>query len=95
MRGQVPERVKILRAKRLMRAQARISRELNNKMIGTTLDVMIEQVKNDGYLGRSFMDAPAIDGTVLVSSPHSIKPGEIVRARVTSAATHDLYGFVT
>jgi ribosomal protein S12 methylthiotransferase len=95
MRGQVAAKIKQERLHRLMRVQARISRELNQKMIGQLIEVLIEKRTAAGYVGRSPMDAPEIDGSVLVRSPHSLKPGEIVKARITRAGTYDLFGFVT
>jgi ribosomal protein S12 methylthiotransferase len=92
MRGQVSEKIKRERFHRVMRAQARISRELNKQLIDKTLDIIIERTLNCGYLGRSYMDAPEIDGSVLVKSNKSLKPGKIVKARITGAKTYDLVG---
>jgi len=93
MRGQVfPKRLE-----KVMRVQARISRELNRKMIGKTLEILMESPN----FGRSYMDAPEIDGTVFVKSNQGnnrcqpLKPGEIVKVRITQARTHDLIGFRT
>jgi len=95
MRGQVPESVKIKRVNELMRAQARVTRELNNKMIGRNLEVLIERASRGGFSGRSYMDAPDIDGSVSVNSKKYLSPGELVRVRVATARTYDLIGFVT
>jgi ribosomal protein S12 methylthiotransferase len=95
MRGQVPDRIKQERVQQLMRAQARISRDLNQKMIGQLIEVLIEKRTAAGYVGRSPMDAPEIDGSVLVRSAKSLKPGEIVNVRVTGARTYDLFGCLT
>jgi ribosomal protein S12 methylthiotransferase len=93
MRGQVSEKTKSSRFHRLMRAQARISRELNKKLIGRTLNILIERIARGGYVGRSPMDAPDIDGSVFVRSSRSLKPGEIVRVRIAGAKTYDLVGY--
>jgi ribosomal protein S12 methylthiotransferase len=92
MRGQVSGRKKTERFHRLMRAQARISKEKNKKMIGKRLDTIIERRVRRGYIGRSGMDAPEIDGSVLVRSQKCLKPGEIVKVRITGAGTYDLVG---
>jgi len=92
MRGQVPKSKKIKRFHRLMRVQARVARELNEKMVGKTLDIMMERKVRGGFVGRSPMDAPDIDGTVFVRTSQSFKPGEIIRARITGARTYDLIG---
>jgi len=94
MRGQVPAEVKRERLKRLMQAQACVARELNQKMIGRTLEVIIEKVKKEGSIGRSCFDAPEIDGLVFI--PHkSLTPGEMVKVRITGAGTYDLTGVLT
>jgi len=94
MRGQVSEKVKTERLRKLMRVQARISRELNNKLIGKTLDIIIERAIHGGFLGRSYMDAPDIDGSVSVKAK-STKPGEIIKAHITGGKTYDLIGCKT
>jgi ribosomal protein S12 methylthiotransferase len=95
MGEQVSEKVKIERFQRLMRRQARISREKGNKMIGRTLDIIIEKAARGGFVGRSYMDAPEIDGSVLAKTNKSLKPGGIVAVRITGARTYDLIGCLT
>lgn len=92
MRGQVSESKKNQRLKRLMRLQARISKENNNKMVGKTLNILIERRVQNGFVGRSPLDAPEIDGSVFVSTRKSLKPGDIARVRITDARTYDLIG---
>ncbi|KPJ66124.1 hypothetical protein AMJ44_08915 [candidate division WOR-1 bacterium DG_54_3] len=92
MRGQVSGPKKTERFHKLMRVQARISKEYNKKMVGKTLDIMIESRTRGGFLGRSPMDAPDIDGSVFVQSRKSLKPGEIAKVRITGAKTYDLIG---
>ena len=93
MRGQVSEKKKIERFHKLMRLQARISKENNKKMVGNILNVMIERKVRGGFVGRSPLDAPDIDGSVLVRSKRSLKPGEIVSVRIIGARTYDLIGY--
>ena len=78
--------------KKLMRLQTRISQELNNTLIGKTFDTLIEGASPKGYLGRTFRDAPDIDGQMLVDNSKTLKPGEIVKVRITGAKTYDLIG---
>jgi ribosomal protein S12 methylthiotransferase len=80
MRGQVPNKVKIERFQKLMRVQARVSKM---NMVGKVMEVLIERGFPGRFVGRSYMDAPEIDGSVIVRSRKSIQPGEIVRVRVT------------
>jgi len=95
MRGQLPERIKKRRLDRLMRAQALIAQRLGHKMIGRTIEILVEKAVRGGFTGRSSMDAPEIDGSVIVSARRSKTPGEFVQVRVTSARTYDLLGRMT
>jgi ribosomal protein S12 methylthiotransferase len=95
MKGQVPEKIKVKRAKMIMRAQARISRELNKNLIGQIVEIIVEGAVRGGFVGRGYMDAPEIDGQVFLKPAKSITPGKIVRARITGAGTYDLLGRVT
>lgn len=92
MRGQVSGHRKIERFRKLMRVQARISKKRNKKMVGNTLNIMIERRVRGGFVGRSPMDAPDIDGSVFVKTSKSLKPGQIARIRITGAKTYDLIG---
>jgi ribosomal protein S12 methylthiotransferase len=86
----IPDDVKEERRGRLMEAQQRISLEKNQGFVGHTLDVLIEG-RGDGIsLGRSYRDAPEIDGLVLVEG--SLPVGEIVPIRITGALSYDLTG---
>jgi ribosomal protein S12 methylthiotransferase len=90
--GQVPEEVKDERWKRFMELQAQISDKRSRGMIGRTLDVIIDEVDDEGAVGRSKADAPEIDGTVFIDNGQQLKPGDIVRARITDADEYDLWG---
>ncbi len=95
MRGQVSEKNKKYRLNKLMRTQSCISRELNKKMVGKNLSIIIERSAKGGFSGRSYMDAPDIDGSVFISTSKSLTPGEIVSAKIISARTYDLNGCLT
>jgi ribosomal protein S12 methylthiotransferase len=90
--GQVPEEVKDERWKRFMALQAQISDKRSRGMVGRTLDVIIDEVDDEGAVGRSKADAPEIDGTVFIDNGQQLKPGDIVRARITDADEYDLWG---
>jgi len=94
MRGQVSAKIKAERLSRLMRVQSRVSRELNRKMIGQIFETMIEGAKGDRFYGRAYFDAPGIDGKVIMKSTQTLKPGKIVKVRITGANTYDLFGLV-
>ena len=89
MRGQAPVSARL---DQLMKAQAKISQGLNKKLVGTTLNLIIERIVKNGVVGRSIMDAPGIDQTVFVKTSKPVKPGEIVLAKITKAKTYDLIG---
>lgn len=89
MAGQVPSRVKRERYDRLMRRQQSISLAINRAWIGRNLDMLVEERKGDWLIGRSFRDAPEIDGLVYASG--DAEPGRIVSVEVTDAAEYDLY----
>ncbi|NQT29398.1 MAG: MiaB/RimO family radical SAM methylthiotransferase [Candidatus Saganbacteria bacterium] len=95
LRGQVSAKKKEERFHKVMRAQARISRELNTKLIGKTLSVIVERNINGMVVGRSQMDAPDIDGSVFVKSSKSLIPGKVVGVHITGAKTYDLIGCLT
>ena len=86
----VPETVKDERYARLMELQQSISLQVNQSYVGRTLDVLIEGRDNGISLGRSYRDAPEIDGMVLVEGDARV--GEIVPVRITGAMAYDLTG---
>ena len=75
-----------------MAAQQDVSAALTAARVGTTIDVIIDEVDEDGAVGRSKWDAPEIDGSVFLNGATSVKSGDIVPARVTNADEYDLWG---
>ncbi len=92
--GAVPEEVKEERWHRFMAAQQDVSREILASRVGTTIDVIIDEVDEDGALGRSKWDAPEIDGSVFLNGEQNVKPGDIVKAHVDTADDYDLWASV-
>ena len=90
----VPEDVKEDRWHRFMAAQQKVSRALLAAKVGRTIDVIIDEVREDGAVGRSQWDAPEIDGSVFLARGPDLKPGDIVKARVTHADAYDLWASV-
>jgi len=90
--GAVPEEVKEERYARLMEKTAAISAAKLQAKIGRTLDVIIDAVGGDGATGRSYADAPEIDGEVQLRDAGHLKAGEIVPVLIEDADEHDLYG---
>jgi ribosomal protein S12 methylthiotransferase len=92
--GQVPQRVKAQRQKKLLAIQRRISREHQQALVGRTLDVLLEGVSDETDLlleGRWMGQAPEIDGKVYVNRGVA-RAGEIVRVEIEQAGDYDLVG---
>jgi ribosomal protein S12 methylthiotransferase len=87
----VPAAVKQERFERLMELQQGISMQINQSYVGKTLDVLIEGFDNGISVGRSYRDAPEIDGLVFIEGKLEI--GQIVPVRITGAMVYDLTGF--
>jgi ribosomal protein S12 methylthiotransferase len=94
MPDQVPEDVKQERFERVMALSARISAEKLAAKVGKTIDVLIDAVdpQSGGATGRSKADAPEIDGEVHLRDAGSLKPGDILSAKIEDADEHDLFG---
>lgn len=84
--------IKQERLERLMLLQEGISLNINQTFIGKTLPVLIEGLQGDISIGRSYRDAPEIDGLVLVEGQAPL--GKIVNVQITGALTHDLTGIL-
>ena len=88
----IPADVKQARAARVMQLQESISLARNQALVGKTLPVLVEEIRNGVAVGRSYRDAPEIDGFVYAEG--NAKPGEIVPVMVSGAMVHDLMGSV-
>ncbi len=86
----VPAEVKQARYEQVMELQQNISLQVNQTFVGKTLDVLVESFNNGIFIGRSYRDAPEIDGMVLIEDKTRI--GEIVPVRITGAMAYDLTG---
>jgi ribosomal protein S12 methylthiotransferase len=92
----VPEGIKEERYARLMELTARISAEKLAAKVGRTLDVIIDEVDEDGgATGRSQADAPEIDGSVFLRDAGGLTQGDIVPVLIEDADEHDLFGVPT
>ncbi|MFQ8689943.1 MAG: 30S ribosomal protein S12 methylthiotransferase RimO [Blautia sp.] len=94
MENQIPEEVKEERQAQLMELQQEISLERGNERIGQELLVMIEGKVADenAYIGRTYGDAPNVDGYIFVQSSEFLMSGVFVKVRVTGALEYDLIG---
>lgn len=93
---QIPEEVKEERRADVMELQQEIAFEHCENMVGKVLDVMIEgKVANEpAYVGRTYMDAPNVDGLIFVNADEMLMSGDFVRVKVTGANEYDLIGEV-
>ncbi len=89
--GAMPEEVKEERWHRFMAAQREVSREVMATRVGRTIEVIVDEVDEDGAVGRSVWDAPEIDGSVYLDGPNGVRAGDVVQARVTRADEYDLW----
>ncbi|MBU1437963.1 MAG: 30S ribosomal protein S12 methylthiotransferase RimO, partial [Gammaproteobacteria bacterium] len=87
----VPEEVKETRYHRFMETQQRISAARLQAKIGRTIQVLIDEVDDEGAVGRSFADAPEIDGAVYLNGLMDVKPGDVISAVVDAADEYDLW----
>jgi ribosomal protein S12 methylthiotransferase len=91
----VPEELKRERQSRLMEIQKEISAQKNLELIGKELKVLVESREGDFYIGRSYRDAPEVDGEVLINiNDTNINPGNFYSVEVYDADEYDLFGKV-
>jgi ribosomal protein S12 methylthiotransferase len=92
--GQVPQEVKEERYARLMQHQQAISTALLSERVGKTVEVIVDEIDDDGAIARSAWDAPEIDGNVFVNGETGLSVGELVRVTVEASDDYDLWGSV-
>ena len=94
MADQVPEEVKEERFHRFMQLQQEISAERLKQKIGQTLDVIVDEIDDEGIIGRTKADAPEVDGLVYIEnlSGMPVKVGEFIKVTITHSDEYDLWG---
>ncbi len=99
MRPQVPEETKRRRLNRLMELQKGISEEINRQWLGRQVEVLVDEAAERSrltthdsrlYLGRTYADAPEVDGQVFVRSSRPLAPGDLLQAKVVDTYEYDL-----
>ena len=88
----IPDDIKQERYDRFMQLQQEISTERLKSRIGKTLDILIDEVDDEGAIGRSHADAPEIDGCVYLNGEQNVKPGDLVKVRIEHSDEYDLWG---
>ena len=91
---QIPQELKEKRRDEIMELQQEIAFEKSEAMVGRVLTVLIEGkvVDEPAYVGRTYMDAPGVDGLIFVNTGEELMSGDFVRVKVTGAADYDLIG---
>ena len=94
MTEQIPEEVKEDRQAELMELQQEIAFDLAEDMVGREVLVMIEGKVADenAYVGRTYKDAPNVDGLIFINTDEELMSGDFARVRVTGALEYDLIG---
>ncbi len=90
--GAVPEEVKEERLARFMAKQEAISAQKLQQKIGKRVQVLIDEIAEEGAVGRTQADAPEIDGLIFLDGATHLEPGQFVEAIVEDADAHDLWG---
>ena len=94
MEDQIDEQVKQDRMDIIMKMQMQINAENNEKKVGSTVRVLVEDFDpvSEAHFGRSVADAPDIDGKVYFKADHRIAPGSMVDVKVRDVVDYDLFG---
>ena len=89
----VDESIKEERYHRFMKTQAKISAQRLQSKIGKTMEVLIDEIRDEDIVARSSADAPEIDGLVFIRKSENItfKPGQLIQVKITDADEYDLY----
>jgi len=88
---QIPEDIKEDRLARFMKLQAEISANKLAKKINQTMQVMVDEIDDEGIIARSTADAPEVDGMVFVDSDNNYEPGTLINVKITDSNEHDLF----
>lgn len=87
----VPEAIQEERFQRFMELQQQVSIRKLARRVGKEMTVLIDEVDEEGATGRSFADAPEIDGLVYLNGETGLKPGDLVKVRIDEADEYDLW----
>jgi len=90
-----PEEIKSERADEIMAVQQNISLALNQKRVGQSMQIVVDRLEGDFYVGRSEFDSPEVDNEILIPQGSNLKIGEFYNVTIESAKEYDLYAKVT
>lgn len=96
MENQIDEEIKLSRRDEIMLIQQQISANNNKKLINDIMDVLIEGYipEDNVYIGRTYRDAPNVDGMIFVEAPYDLIAGQIVKVNITDGNEYDLIGVI-
>lgn len=92
MADQVADDVKEARVDAFMAAQMDQSEGLMEKQVGRTLEVLVTEITEEGAIGRSYLDAPDIDGMVSIYTDEKLAVGDFIKVEITESTAYDLGG---
>lgn len=92
MDGQIDEETKLDRRDELMELQMEISSDLSRRMVGRTIECMVEgkAADEDVYVARGYGDAPDVDGYIFIRTRQNLMTGDFARVKITGASDYDL-----
>lgn len=92
MEDQVDDAVKEERVDAFMSFQMDVSEALMEKHVGRVLDVLVTELTEEGALGRSYLDAPDIDGEIMIYTDKNLSVGDFIKVEITESTAYDLGG---
>ncbi len=96
MKNQIKKNIKLKRQETILELQNAISSEINANRIGKVYKAVVDGIADDGifYYGRTYAEAPEIDGTVYFTSPEPLEAGRFVEIKILNSEDYDLIGEV-
>lgn len=94
MDNQIDEETKLDRIEQVMALQREVSIDKSGRLVGRRMEVIIEgkAADEDVYVGRTYMDAPGVDGYVFINSEEELLSGDFAYVKITKALEYDLIG---
>ena len=94
MAGQIDEEEKEFRKDAVLNVQSSISLDLNQKRIGRVYEVLVEgkDTQTGAYYGRSYAEAPDVDGKIFIETQQELEEGKYYNVRITRAYSYDCVG---
>lgn len=93
LKPQINAKEKRRRKKCLMEIQQKISKKLNENLKGKKIDCIVEAIDQNGtVIGRTYKDAPEVDGLIYITTNKTVTPGDIIKVKINGAVEYDLTG---